>query len=172
MIILRFPPSVAHWLRKAAELIAPFGTPKLRWLSALNISALIWKRILSVIWVFLIIPKSTLSISSARKMLRPAVPMRCAAVTKLNKFGHLLFATVAPQAARISGIDIFEFIVPIKFGRIAFPTKPLMPDKAPAGSEPFSTVKGAPLWKVKNEFICQPPKTLPTKPCCSLKNGN
>ena len=35
-----------------------------------------------------------------------------------------------------------------------------MPASAPVGSEPFSTVNGAPLWNVKNELTCQPPKTL------------
>ena len=47
-----------------------------------------------------------------------------------------------------------------------------MPAIAPVGSEPLSTVNGAPLWRVKNELICQPPSTLPSSPCWSRIHGS
>lgn len=36
-----------------------------------------------------------------------------------------------------------------------------MPASAPVGSDPLSTVNGAPLWNVKTALACQPPSTLP-----------
>ena len=46
------------------------------------------------------------------------------------------------------------------FGRIAVATL------APAGSDPFNAVSGAPIWKLKKELICQPPRSLPTNSLC------
>ena len=54
--------------------------------------------------------------------------------------------------------------VVFRFGRIASPTRVLIPERAPAGSEPFKTVNGAPLWNVKNPLICQPPSKCPLNP--------
>ena len=51
-----------------------------------------------------------------------------------------------------------------RLGRMASPTRVLIPESAPAGSEPFNTVNGAPLWNVKNPFICQPPSKCPFNP--------
>ena len=48
---------------------------------------------------------------------------------------------------------------------MALPTRPSMPASAPVGSEPLSTVNGAPLWSVKNELTCQPPSIFPSTPC-------
>ena len=48
--------------------------------------------------------------------------------------------------------------------RMALPTRPSMPFKAPVGSAPFRGVNGAPLWKVTNPLNCQPPSRWPTKP--------
>src|SRR6266508_2221136 len=60
----------------------------------------------------------------------------------------------------------------IRFARMALPTRPSMPFRAPVGSAPFSGVNGAPLWNVKNELTCQPPSACPTKPFWSRKKGS
>ena len=45
---------------------------------------------------------------------------------------------------------------------MALPTSASMPASAPVGSEPLSTVNGAPLWKVKKDASCQPPRIFLT----------
>src|SRR5262245_40176587 len=158
--IRRLPPLVAHWFRKFAELIRPSGIPKFRVLVALNISMRIWMFWRLTNRVFLMIPMSTFSMPSARSELRGTLPTRSPAQVGLG-FPHNARKSDAPPAARSSSIVMldrsrFEF----KLGRMAFPTSPSIPARAPVGSEPFSTVNGAPLWKVKNALSCQPPRTF------------
>ena len=106
-------------------------------------------------------PKSRRLMPSARRMLRPALPIG--------------FCTVAareqrpPPAAWISRTVMLErsrFV--FRNGRIEVPTR--LPGTTPPGSLPFSTVKGAPDCSVRNPLTCQPPRTLPTTPCCCAEH--
>ena len=75
-----------------------------------------------------------------------------------NRLGHRLVAAVGvvigvPHMALISGIVSDDrSTVEARFGRIESPTKPEIPLNAPAGSDPLSTVNGAPLWMLKDEL--------------------
>src|SRR6185295_19376313 len=73
---LRLPPSVPHWFRKFDELIRPSGIPKFRVFVALYISKRSCTFCPSLIRVFFTKPTSTLPIPSARRVLRPTLPVR------------------------------------------------------------------------------------------------
>src|SRR6266851_2637604 len=116
--------------------------------------------------VFFKMPKSMLLIPSARKMLRPALPTRSPG-HPVVVFGapHKVLKSERPPAATSCSTDMPEIgRVVFKLGRMALPTKPSIPLNAPVGSEPFSGVKGAPLWSEKDEFTCQPPSRRPIGP--------
>ena len=55
---------------------------------------------------------------------------------------------------------------------MAFPIRLSIPDSAPVGSAPLSGVNGAPLWNVKKDPTCQPPRIFPAIPCCDRMTGS
>src|SRR5215203_3958031 len=106
-----------------------------------------------------------LLIPSERRMFRPALPTRCAAVIVLN--------SERPPAASISSTLIDDRSSDVfRFGLIALPTSDEMLASAIAGSEPFNGVNGEPLCKENCELSCQPPRTSPLTPFCSRNHGN
>ena len=156
----RLPPLVLRSFRKFAELMRPSGMPKLR----------VFDRV-----EHLDADLDVLSVCEPRVLHDPEVDVDDAVRTQrvarhvANALAGACRARIAaqrteqaaPPAARISSTVMFDRSRSVlRFGRIALPTRPSMPASAPVGSEPFSTVNGAPLWSVKNELICQPPSDL------------